>query len=45
MSPKSVPDRVHTVDLPVTLASLLDVEIPEDVDGVNRMDLMPERVE
>ena len=34
--PSSVSERIHTVDLPVTLASLLGVETPEDVDGVDR---------
>ena len=34
--PTSVSERIHTVDLPVTLASLLGVMAPEDVDGVDR---------
>jgi len=34
--PRSVSERIHTVDLPVTLASLLGVTTPTDVDGVDR---------
>ena len=38
--PGSVSERIHTVDLPVTLASLLGVATPEDVDGVDRSKLI-----
>jgi len=31
-----VTERVHTVDLPVTLATLMGIPIPQDVDGVDR---------
>ena len=38
--PGSVSERIHTVDLPVTLASLLGVATPEGVDGVDRSKLI-----
>ena len=38
--PGSVSERIHTVDLPVTLASLLSVATPEGVDGVDRSKLI-----
>ena len=36
-----VPDVVLTVDLAPTLATLLDVPIPEEIDGVDRRQLLP----
>jgi predicted AlkP superfamily pyrophosphatase or phosphodiesterase len=38
--PSSVSERIHTVDLPVTLAALLGVATPDDVDGVDRSKLI-----
>ena len=38
--PSSVSERIHTVDLPVTLAALLGIATPEDVDGVDRSQLI-----
>ena len=38
--PSSVSERIHTVDLPVTLASLLGVTTPEALDGVDRSKLI-----
>jgi predicted AlkP superfamily pyrophosphatase or phosphodiesterase len=38
---EKVSDRIHTVDMPVTLAALLGVATPADVDGVSRTSLMP----
>lgn len=38
--PRTLPDRIATVDLSVTIASLLGVETPSDVDGVDRSALM-----
>jgi Type I phosphodiesterase / nucleotide pyrophosphatase len=35
-SPKRVSEPIATVDLPVTMASLLGVEVPSPVDGVDR---------
>ncbi len=45
MKQRSISHRIHTVDLPVTLASLLSVDIPTDVDGESRVGLMPERIQ
>ena len=36
----TVTDMVQTVDLPVTLAALLGIAAPDDVDGVDRSRLM-----
>jgi hypothetical protein len=36
ISPALVSQRVHTVDLAPTLASLLGVQTPEDLDGIDR---------
>jgi hypothetical protein len=38
--PRSLEERIATVDLAVTIASLLGVEAPGDVDGVDRSALM-----
>lgn len=38
--PSSVSERIHTVDLPVTLAALLGIATPEDVDGVDLSQLI-----
>jgi len=38
--PRSLEERIATVDLAVTIASLLGVETPGDVDGVDRSALM-----
>jgi arylsulfatase A-like enzyme len=38
--PKALQEPVATVDLSVTIASLLHVETPGDVDGVDRSALM-----
>jgi hypothetical protein len=40
IEPRSIGDRVATVDLPVTIASLLGLRTPVDVDGLDRSDLM-----
>ncbi len=36
----TVDERVNTVDLPVTIASLLGIDFPDDVDGVDRSGLI-----
>ena len=38
--PRTVEERIATVDLAVTIASLLGLKRPEDVDGVDRSALM-----
>ena len=38
--PRSLDTPIATVDLPVTLASLLGLPTPADVDGVDRSGLM-----
>ena len=38
--PRRVEESIATVDLAVTIASLLGLEIPEDLDGVDRSALM-----
>ena len=38
--PRSLEEKIATVDLPVTIASLLGAETPDDVDGVDRSALM-----
>lgn len=38
--PRTLQDRIATVDLSVTIASLLGVKTPSDVDGVDRSALM-----
>ena len=40
IEPRSVPDRIATVDLAVTIASLLSLKAPDDVDGLDRSGLM-----
>jgi len=39
----TVPERVRTVDLAPTLASLLGIPAPEGLDGVDRSELLRER--
>ncbi len=36
----TINERVNTVDLPVTIASLLGIDFPDNVDGVDRSDLI-----
>jgi arylsulfatase A-like enzyme len=38
--PRTVEERIATVDLAVTIASLLGLKTPNDVDGVDRSALM-----
>lgn len=40
VAPRTLEERIATVDLAVTIASLLGVETPADVDGVDRSALM-----
>lgn len=40
VKPRKVERRIATVDLPVTLASLLRIATPSGLDGVDRSDLM-----
>jgi hypothetical protein len=40
LAPASVGTPIRTVDLPVTLAALLGLDPPKDVDGVDRSALM-----
>jgi arylsulfatase A-like enzyme len=40
ISPALVSERVYTVDLAPTLASLLGIRPPDQLDGVDRTDLM-----
>jgi arylsulfatase A-like enzyme len=37
--PGTIETPILTVDIPVTIASLLGLSVPGDVDGVSRMDL------
>ena len=38
--PRIVTQRISTVDLPLTIASLLGIETPWEVDGVDRSELI-----
>lgn len=40
IEPSTIEERIYTVDLPITLATLLGITFPNDVDGVSRVDLM-----
>lgn len=40
LAPRTVTEVIHTVDLPVTLARLMGITPPDDVDGVDRSGLM-----
>jgi predicted AlkP superfamily pyrophosphatase or phosphodiesterase len=40
IAPNRIGEPIATVDLPVTIAALLGLETPEDVDGVDRSGLM-----
>jgi hypothetical protein len=39
--PRTIETPILTVDIPVTIATLLDVAVPRNVDGVSRVDLLP----
>lgn len=41
IEPSVVATRIHAVDLAPTLAALLDIPFPDDLDGRDRSDLLP----